>query len=44
MPGTRIRRYLRHGLLPQLAVFEAVSRLGSYTRAAEELFVAQPTV
>jgi len=44
MPGTRIRRYLRHGLLPQLAVFEAVARLGSYTRAAEELFVAQPTV
>jgi len=44
MAGTRIRRYLRHGLLPQLAVFEAVSRLGSYTRAAEELFVAQPTV
>ncbi|RPI44185.1 MAG: LysR family transcriptional regulator [Betaproteobacteria bacterium] len=44
MPGRRIRRYLRHGLLPQLAVFEAVARLGSYTRAAEELFVAQPTV
>jgi DNA-binding transcriptional LysR family regulator len=31
-------------MLPQLAVFEAVSRLGSYTRAAEELFLAQPTV
>ncbi|MCC6531185.1 MAG: LysR family transcriptional regulator [Burkholderiales bacterium] len=44
MPSLRIRRYLRHGLLPQLAVFEAVARLGSYTRAAEELFVAQPTV
>jgi len=44
MAATRIRRYLRHGLLPQLAVFEAVSRLGSYTRAAEELFIAQPTV
>lgn len=44
MPATRIRRYLRHGLLPQLAVFETIARLGSFTRAAEELFVAQPTV
>lgn len=44
MPRTRIRRYLRHGMLPQLAVFEAVCRLGSHTRAAEELFIAQPTV
>jgi len=44
MPRSKIRRYIRHGMLPQLAVFEAVSRLGSYTRAAEELFMAQPTV
>ena len=44
MPRSRIRRYLRHGMLPQLAVFEAVARLGSFTRAAEELFMAQPTV
>jgi DNA-binding transcriptional LysR family regulator len=44
MPKSRIRRYIRHGMLPQLAVFEAVCRLGSYTRAAEELFIAQPTV
>lgn len=44
MPRARIRRYLRHGMLPQLAVFEAVCRLGSYTRAAEELCIAQPTV
>ena len=44
MPRSRIRRYLRHGMLPQLAVFEAVCRLGSYTRAAEELCIAQPTV
>ncbi|HWI15459.1 MAG TPA: LysR substrate-binding domain-containing protein, partial [Burkholderiales bacterium] len=34
----------RHGTLPQLRVFEAVARLGSYTRAAEELHIAQPTV
>jgi len=31
-------------MLPQLAVFEAIARLGSFTRAAEELFMAQPTV
>jgi DNA-binding transcriptional LysR family regulator len=40
-PG--IRRYLRHGTLPQLRVFEASARLGSFTRAAEELHIAQPT-
>lgn len=38
------RRYLRHGMLPQLAAFEAVVRLGSATRAAEALCSAQPTV
>jgi DNA-binding transcriptional LysR family regulator len=31
-------------LLPQLFVFEAVARLGSVTRAAQELHFAQPTV
>jgi len=44
MPQSKIRRYLKHGTLPQLSVFEAVARLGSYTRAAEELYMAQPTV
>ena len=44
MPQSKIRRYLRHGTLPQLSVFEAVARLGSFTRAAEELYMAQPTV
>lgn len=38
-----IRRYLRHGTLPQLRVFEASARLGSLTRAAAELHIAQPT-
>ena len=38
------RRFFRHGLMPQLLVFEAVARLGSVTRAAEELSLAQPTV
>lgn len=39
-----LRRYLRHGTLPQLAAFEAVVRLGSAARAAEALSVAQPTI
>lgn len=38
-----LRRYFRHGMFPQLMVFEAVARLGSVTRAAEELHLAQPT-
>ena len=44
MSRTRLRRFFRHGLLPQLLVFEAVARLGSVTRAAAELHLAQPTV
>ena len=38
------RRFLRHGTLIQLAAFEAVVRLGSATRAAESLSMAQPTL
>jgi DNA-binding transcriptional LysR family regulator len=38
-----IHRYLRHGTLPQLRVFEASARLGSFSRAAEELHLSQPT-
>jgi len=44
MLDRRLRRYLRHGMLPQLAAFEAVVRLGGFTRAAEALHLAQPTV
>jgi len=44
MARQTLRRYYRHGLFPQLMVFEAVARLGSVTRAAEELHLAQPTV
>lgn len=40
----RLRRYLRHGMLPQLAAFETVMRLGSVTSAADALAMAQPTV
>jgi DNA-binding transcriptional LysR family regulator len=40
----RSRRFLRNGTLPQLLALEAVVRLGSVTRAAEALHLAQPTV
>ena len=35
---------IRHATLRQLQVFEAIVRLGGYTKAAEELFLTQPTV
>ncbi|MGB5225813.1 MAG: LysR substrate-binding domain-containing protein [Arenicellales bacterium] len=44
-PSTAIPDFLiRHVSLRQLQVFEAIFRLGSFTRAAEELFLTQPTV
>ena len=44
MPQSKIRRYFKHGTLPQMSAFEAVARHGNFTRAAEELHMAQPTV
>jgi DNA-binding transcriptional LysR family regulator len=44
MSRAKLRRYFRHGLFPQMIVFEAVARLGSVTQAAQELHLAQPTV
>lgn len=35
---------IRHATLRQLQVFEAIVRLGSFTKAAEELYLTQPTV
>jgi DNA-binding transcriptional LysR family regulator len=35
---------MRHSTLRQLEVFAAIARLGSFTRAAEEMFLTQPTV
>jgi DNA-binding transcriptional LysR family regulator len=43
-PTRRAMRLARHASLRQLQVFEAIARQGSFTRAAEELFLAQPTV
>jgi DNA-binding transcriptional LysR family regulator len=37
-------RTLKQATLHQLKVFEAAARHGSFTRAAEELFLTQPTV
>ena len=44
MDDRRLRRYMRHGMLPQLAAFDAVMRLGSVTQASMVLHMAQPTV
>ncbi len=35
---------IRHATFRQLQIFESVYRLASFTRAAEELFLTQPTV
>ena len=35
---------MRHTTFRQLEVFDAIARRGSFTRAAEELFLTQPTV
>lgn len=35
---------MRHTTLRQLEVFEAIARLGSFTKAADELHLTQPTV
>ncbi len=44
LSNTQLQRYLRHGVMPQLAAFHTVVRLGSVTRAAEAMCVAQPTL
>lgn len=44
MKHPELRRYIRHGTLVQLSVFEAIVRVGSYTKAAQALHMAQPTV
>lgn len=44
MRNHHLRKYLRHGMFPQLVAFEACVRIGSVTRAAAELSLAQPTV
>ncbi|QEP43236.1 LysR family transcriptional regulator [Ectothiorhodospiraceae bacterium BW-2] len=44
-PPSAMPTYLiRHTTLRQLQIFEAIVRHGNFTRAAEELFLTQPTV
>lgn len=43
-PAAIPEHLIRHATLRQFQVFEAIYRLGSFTRAAEELFLTQPTV
>lgn len=43
-PSAMPNHLIRHTTLRQFQVFEAIFRLGSFTRAAEELFLTQPTV
>ena len=33
-----------HATFRQLEIFESIARLGSFTRASEELYLTQPTV
>jgi DNA-binding transcriptional LysR family regulator len=42
--AARPDRLIRHATFRQLQIFESIYRLGSFTRAAEELFLTQPTV
>jgi DNA-binding transcriptional LysR family regulator len=42
--SSALRRYLRNGMLPQLAGFRSVVRLGSARLAAEDLCIAPPTL
>ena len=43
-PAAMPEHLIRYTTLRQFQVFEAIYRLGSFTRAAEELFLTQPTV
>jgi len=43
-PGAMPDHLIRYSTFRQFQVFEAIYRLGSFTRAAEELFLTQPTV
>jgi len=43
-PSAMPEHLIRYATFRQFQVFEAIYRLGSFTRAAEELFLTQPTV
>lgn len=37
-------RYMKNATLRQLQIFESIARLGSFTAAAKELYLTQPTI
>ena len=43
-PAATPDHLIRHSTFRQLQIFESIFRLGSFTRAAEELYLTQPTV
>lgn len=43
-PSSKPDHLIRHSTFRQLQIFESIFRLGSFTRAAEELFLTQPTL
>jgi len=44
MAYSTAEKLIRHVTLRQMQIFEAVVRLGGYTRAADALFLTQPTI
>ncbi len=44
MNKVRLSQIARHASLRQLQVFESIARLGSFTKAADELALTQPTL
>jgi DNA-binding transcriptional LysR family regulator len=44
MHKLHVSQIARHATLRQLQVFEAIARLGSFTKAADELALTQPTI
>ena len=44
MNKSQAKQLLRHVSLRQLQIFDAIERLGSFTGAAKELYITQPTV
>jgi len=44
MQKDQAKQLLRHVSLRQLQIFDAIARLGSFTRASKALYITQPTV
>ena len=44
MHGEKIMKFMKNATLRQLQIFESIARLGSFTAAARELYLTQPTI